>query len=255
MLEKLSDFFAGVKMTIVSGVFLVLSLILMLTKTEVLIDPAWVTIILSGYPLLYLAMVRLIRDKWVSSALLISIAMIASLAIGERFAAGEVAFIMAIGAILEDKTTARARKGLSKLIDLTPVQGRRLIPNGASFTEEMIRADQIQTDDLIRVLPGETIPADGVVVSGASSVDQSIMTGESLPVDKEPGDTLFCGTINRFGSLDFRATAAGKHSSLQRLIRMVEEAEEKQAPMQRIADSGRYGWCLSLCSSLSVPFW
>lgn len=236
MWKKLSDCFAGVKMTVVSGVFLVLSLVFMLTGTDLPMDPAWVTVALSGYPLLYLALTRLICQRWISSALLISMAMAASLAIGEVFAAGEVAFIMAVGAILEDRTVARARKGLSKLISLTPTRGRRLVQHNGQPEEELIPAEQIQIGDLLRVLPGEIIPVDGTVTAGETSVDQSIMTGESLPVDKSAGDPVFCGTMNCFGSIDMRATAVGADSSLQKLIRMVQEADEKKAPMQRIAD-------------------
>ena len=233
MLKKLCDLCSGLKVTIVSGIFLVVSLILMLTKTAVPIDPAWVTVVLSGYPLLYLAITRLVYDKWVSSCLLISMAMIASLAIGELFAAGEVAFIMCIGGILEDMTVARARKGLSQLIALAPVKAHRMKQDGS---REEIRAEDIQKGDLLRVLPGETIPADGTVVTGTTCVDQSILTGESLPVDKAQGDEVFCGTMNCFGSIDLEATGVGRDSSLQELIRMVEEADEKKAPMQRIAD-------------------
>ncbi len=236
MFKKVSDLFAGCKMTVVSGVFLALSLSLLLTGMEFPVDPAWVTVVLSGYPLLYLAITRLAYEKWISSALLISIAMIASLYIGELFAAGEVAFIMAIGAILEDMTVARAKKGLTKLIALTPAQGRRLIRQNGGLTEEIIPAGQIKRGDLLRVLPGETIPVDGKIVSGDTSVDQSIMTGESLPVDKTVGETVFCGTMNFFGSIDMEATAVGEDSSLQKLIRMVREAENKKAPMQRIVD-------------------
>ncbi len=236
MFRKVSDLFAGCKMTVVSGVFLALSLSLLLTGMEFPVDPAWVTVVLSGYPLLYLAITRLVYEKWISSALLISIAMIASLYIGELFAAGEVAFIMAIGAILEDMTVARAKKGLTKLIALTPAQGRRLIRQNGGLTEEIIPAGQIKRGDLLRVLPGETIPVDGKIVSGDTSVDQSIMTGESLPVDKTVGETVFCGTMNFFGSIDMEATAVGEDSSLQKLIRMVREAENKKAPMQRIVD-------------------
>ena len=236
MLKKISDCFAGIPMTIVAGIFLVLSLILMVSGIKWAIDPAWVTVVLSGYPLLYLAITRLICQRWISSALLISIAMVASLAIGELFAAGEVAFIMAIGAILEDLTVARARKGLSKLIAMRPAQGRRLRQRNGVWEEECIPAAQIQTGDLLRVFPGEAIPADGTIVAGETSVDQSIMTGESLPVDRGVGDPVFCGTINRFGSIDLEATAVGEDSSLQKLIRMVQEADEKKAPMQRIAD-------------------
>jgi len=235
-MKKIIDFLAGVPMTIVAGLFLVISLVLMLTGIECPVDPAWITIIISGIPMLYLALIRLFFQKWVSSALLISIAMIASIAIGEIFAAGEVAFIMAIGAILEDITIARAKKGLSKLIALAPIEGRKLIKKEGVLTEEMIPAEQIRVGDLLRVLPGEKIPVDGKIVTGNTSVDQSVMTGESLPVDKTIGEEVFCGTMNCFGSIDMEATSVGKDSSLQKLINMVKEAENKKAPMQRIVD-------------------
>jgi heavy metal translocating P-type ATPase len=186
--------------------------------------------------MLYLALTRLFFNRWISSALLISIAMLASMAIGEIFAAGEVAFIMAIGAILEDMTVARAKKGLSNLIALTPTEGRRLIENNGSFTEQMIPAEQICVGDLLRVLPGEKIPVDGTIIIGNTSIDQSIITGESLPLDKGSGEEVFCGTLNCYGSIDIKATNIGKDSSLQKLIDMVTQAEEKKAPMQRIAD-------------------
>ena len=158
--------------------------------------------------------------------------MIAALAIGDLFAAGEVAFIMAIGAILEEKTTGRAQRGLKALISLSPQQGRRI----RGGEEELIEAEKIEKGDRLRVLPGETIPVDGTIVSGNTSVDQAILTGESLPVDKMPGDPVFCGTINRFGVIELIADKVGEDSSLQKLIRMVRQAEENKAPMQRIAD-------------------
>ena len=226
-------------MTAVAGVFLLLDLIPHLTGGEGIaslpFDPAWVTVVISGIPLLYLALWRLVHNPGVSkisSALLISIAMFAAIAIGDLFAAGEVAFIMAIGALLEDATVNRAKKGLHKLIRLAPVRGRRL----REGREEQIPAEEIRKGDILRVLPGETIPVDGRIVSGETSVDQSVMTGESLPVDKGVGDQVFCGTLNCFGAVDMEATKVGEYSSLQKLIRLVREAEEKQAPMQRIAD-------------------
>lgn len=112
-------------------------------------------------------------------------AMVASIAIGELFAAGEVAFIMAIGAILEDMTIARAKKGISKLISLVPQQGRKLIQTADGVREKVVPVEQISKDDMLRVLPGETIPVDGIIIYGNTSIDQSIMTGESLPVDKK----------------------------------------------------------------------
>ena len=244
MLKRLNDFLAGLPMTIAAGVFLLLDLVPHLMEefggTPVQLsflpfDPAWVTIVISGIPLLYLAIWRIIHNPGISkisSALLICIAMFAAIAIGDLFAAGEVVFIMAIGALLEEATTNRAKKGLKKLISLAPAKGRRL----RDGKEEMIPAEEIRQGDILRILPGETIPVDGTIINGETSVDQSIMTGESLPVDKGVGEEVFCGTINRFGSIDISATKVGENSSLQKLIRMVQDAENKQAPMQRIAD-------------------
>lgn len=235
MLKRINDFLAGLPMTIIGGVLLVFSFVLPRVGVNLPVDPAWGTVVISGIPLLYLAVWRIIYNPGISkisSALLITIAMFAAIAIGDLFAAGEVALIMAIGALLEDATTNRAKKGLKKLISLAPTQGRR-VQDGK---EELIPAEKIVKGDLLRILPGETVPVDGVIVNGETSVDQSIMTGESLPVDKAAGDTVFCGTINRFGAIDIRATKVGEDSSLQKLIRMVQEAEDKKAPMARIAD-------------------
>ena len=230
-MEKLIEFFSGLKMTIVAGVFLAISLFLMITKMPFFIDPAWVTIIICGSSLFYYALIRLWK-KMITSALLISIAMVASIAIGEIFAAGEIAFIMALGGILEDKTIERAKKGINQLIKLAPVQGR-VITDGK---EKIIPADQIKEKDILRILPGEAIPVDGEILTGNTSIDQSVMTGESLPVDKTIGDNVFCGTINRFGSIDIKATKVGEDSSLQKLITMLKEAENNKAPTQRIVD-------------------
>ena len=244
MVKKMNDFLAGLPMTIVAGVFLMFDLIPHLMEefggqethfSFLPFDPAWVTILISGIPLLYLAVWRIIHNPGISkisSALLICIAMFAAIGIGDLFAAGEVVFIMAIGALLEEATTNRAKKGLKNLINLAPTKGRRL----KDGKEEMIPAEEIRQGDILRILPGETIPVDGTIISGETSVDQSIMTGESLPVDKGVGEEVFCGTINRFGSIDIAATKVGENSSLQKLIRMVQDAENKQAPMQRIAD-------------------
>ena len=150
MLKKFNDFLAGLPMTIVAGVFLLLDLVPQLAEefggTPVQIsflpfDPAWVTIVISGIPLLYLAIWRIIHNPGISkisSALLICIAMFAAIAIGDLFAAGEVVFIMAIGALLEEATTNRAKKGLKTLIRLAPTKGRRR----KDGKEEMIPADR-----------------------------------------------------------------------------------------------------------------
>ena len=259
MLKKLNDFLAGLPMTIVAGAFLLLDLVPHLMEefggTSVRLsflpfDPAWATIVISGIPLLYLAVWRIIYNPGISkisSALLICIAMFAAIAIGDLFAAGEVVFIMAIGALLEEATTNRAKKGVKKLISLAPTKGRRL----KDGKEEMIPTEEIRQGDLLRILPGETIPVDGTILSGETSVDQSIMTGESLPIDKSVGEEVFCGTINRFGSIDISATKVGENSSLQKLIRMVQDAENKQAPMQRIADRAA-SWLVPVALLIAV---
>ena len=259
MIKKLSDFLAGLPMTVAAGVFLLLDLIPHLMEefggTPVHLsflpfDPAWVTVVISGIPLLYLAVWRMIHNPGISkisSALLICIAMFAAIAIGDLFAAGEVAFIMAIGALLEEATTNRAKKGLKKLISLAPAKARRL----RDGIEETVPAEDIRQGDILRILPGETIPVDGRILSGETSVDQSIMTGESLPVDKGVGEEVFCGTINRFGSIDILATKVGEDSSLQKLIRMVQDAENRQAPMQRIADKAA-SWLVPVALLIAI---
>ena len=244
LLKRLNDFLASLSMTLVAAAFLLLDLVPHVMEEfgeeaapmQILpFDPAWVTVVICGIPLLYLSIWRIIYSRGISkisSALLISMAMLAAIAIGDLFAAGEVAFIMALGALLEEAITERAKKGLKNLLALSPTQGRR-IRNGR---EEMIALEEIVRGDVLRILPGERIPVDGTILAGETSVDQSVMTGESLPVDKGAGEEVFCGTLNCFGSVDVEVKEVGESSSLQRLIRMVQEAEEKQAPMQRIAD-------------------
>lgn len=255
MLERIMDTLFGLPMTIISGVFLIISLVLKLTGNVLPIDPAWVSVVISGVPLLYLSIWRLIHNpgiKKISSALLISIAMIAAIAIGDLFAAGEVAFIMAIGGIIEEKTIERAKKGLKQLLSLAPEQGRIVIDG----TISMIPIDEVKIGDMIRILPGETVPVDGEVVSGETSIDQSVITGESIPVDKFKKDKVFSGTLNLYGSVDIIATEVGEDSSLQKLIHLVQEADKKQAPMQRIADKWA-SWLVpvALLIALASYFW
>lgn len=199
-------------MTIVSGIFLVWSFIMKRAGVALPVDPAWAAVFISGIPLLYLAVWRVIHNPGISkisSALLITIAMFAAIGIGDLFAAGEVAFIMAVGAILEDMTTDRAKKGLKKLICLAPARARRI----RDGKEEMIPADQVAQGELLRVLAGETIPVDGIILKGETSVDQSVMTGKSLPVDKGVGEEVYCGTINCFGVIEIAAIKVGEDSS------------------------------------------
>lgn len=250
-MEKAEEFLSSIPMTIIGGIFLGISLVCMLMGIELPVNPAWVPIIISGIPILYGALTALFCEKTISSELLVSTAIAASVAIGEIFAAGEIAFIMAIGEILEDITVNRAKKGISQLIKLSPQQGRKIIKENGKTTEKIVPIEEIYKDDILRVLPGEMIPVDGKIIFGNSSVDQSIMTGESLPIDKTIGDEVFCGTVNCDGSIDIIATKIGEDSSLQKLIRMVKEAEENKAPMQRIVDKWA-GWLVPAALIIAI---
>lgn len=195
-------------------------------------NAAWVAIILCGIPIILEAVIGLVTEFDIKADVLVSLALIAAVCIGEDFAAGEVAFIMQLGALLEDLTVAKARAGIEKLVHLTP-QAARVIKGG---TEQMIPAEQVQIGDLLRVLPGETISVDGVIVTGQTSVNQAVMTGESLPVDKTAGDEVSSGTVNQFGAFEMRASKVGEDSSIQRMIRLVQSADAGKAKIAGMAD-------------------
>ena len=213
-------------------------------------DPAWVAIVLCGIPILLEAFLGLVTAFDIKADLLVSIALVASVCIGEDFAAGEVAFIMQLGALLEDLTVARARAGIEKLVRLTPRTARRITPAG----EEIIPAQQVRVGDLLRVLPGETVPVDGVVRSGQTAINQAVMTGESLPVDKGPGDPVSSGTVNQFGSFDMTAEKVGEDSSIQRMIRLVQSADAGKAKIVGLADRWAT-WIVVIALSAAALTW
>ena len=214
---------------ILSGVALLLSIF---KPFPLPFDPAWAAILLCGVPIVLEALIGLITSFDIKADVLVSLALIASVLIGEDFAAGEVAFIMQLGALLEDLTVAKARAGIEKLVKLTPQTARVLTGDG----ERIIPAEQVQVNDRLRVLPGETIPVDGVILTGQTSVNQAVMTGESLPVDKGPGDEVSSGTVNQFGAFEMRAARVGEDSSIQRMIRLVQSADAGKAKIVGLAD-------------------
>lgn len=197
------------------------------------LDPAWLAVLLCGVPILREGAEGLFTRFDIRADVLVSLALVASVIIGEIFAAGEVAFIMQLGALLEERTVARARAGIERLVHLTPRTARRLATDG---TESVIPAETVQAGDTLRVLPGETVPVDGIILAGQTSIDQSVMTGESLPVDKGPGDEVSSGTVNQFGAFDMRAVKVGEDSALQRMIRLVQSADAGKARIVRLAD-------------------
>ena len=195
-------------------------------------DAAWIAIIFCGVPIIMEAVTGLVTAFDIKADVLVSLALIASVCIGEDFAAGEVAFIMQLGALLEDLTVAKARAGIERLVHLTP-QTARVIRNGR---EQVIPAGEVKVGDRIRVLPGETIAVDGEILSGQTSINQAVMTGESLPVDKAPGDPVSSGTVNQFGAFEMKATKVGEDSSIQRMIRLVQSADAGKARIVGLAD-------------------
>ena len=215
---------------VISGIALILSLLQVLPLP---FDIAWVAIILCGIPIILEAIIGLVTEFDIKADVLVSLALIASVIIGEHFAAGEVAFIMQIGGLLEELTVARARAGIEKLVHLTPQTARLIKEDG---TESVIPAQEVKPEQRLRVLPGETIPVDGIILSGQTSINQAVMTGESLPVDKTAGDEVSSGTVNQFGVFEMRATKVGEDSSIQRMIRLVQSADAGKAKIVGLAD-------------------
>jgi len=168
-------------------------------------DPAFISVMLCGLPLFHGALKSLFVERRIRSALLISCAMVACLAIGQIFAAGEVAFIMALGEKLEDWTLSRAKRGLHTLVSLVPKTARKVVtcPNcrAKGILFEDIPVQDVKVGDGLVIRNGETIPVDGVVVEGETTVDQSSMTGESVPIPKQAGDEVYSGTLNRLGEI------------------------------------------------------
>lgn len=232
---------------VISGVSIICSL---LHVQPFPFDLAWLAVILCGFPIILEAIIGLVTAFDIKADVLVSLALIASICIGETFAAGEVAFIMQLGALLEELTVAKARAGIEKLVHLTPQTARVLQMD----KEVIVPAEQVRIGDRIRVLPGETIPVDGIIVSGQTSINQAVMTGESLPVDKAVGDEVSSGTVNQFGTFEMEATRVGEDSSIQRMIKLVQSADAGKAKIVGIADRWAT-WIVVIALSAAVITW
>jgi heavy metal translocating P-type ATPase len=218
-------------LTVFSGIFLVLSFFKVL-EGVLPFDAAWVSIVISGIPILKGAAIGLYRSFDIKAGALVSIALIAAVLIGEYFAAGEVAVIMMIGEVLENRTVRKARENVRKLIQLAPQAARIRTESG----EKEIKIEDVHIGDILLVRPGESIPVDGIIVNGRTSINQSIISGESMPVDKMAGDEVFVGTINQLGVIEIKTTKVGEDTSLSKLIRLVRQSEQKKAPIERLSD-------------------
>ena len=228
---KTDSEYRSIVLTIISAVFLLISWSGIL-KNVIPFDVALVSVVISGTPILLEAVKGLITSFDLKANVLVSIALIASLLIGEYFAAAEIAVIMTIGEILEDRTVRKARESVKKLLELTPPMARIKTPDG----EREIPVEDLAMGDILLVKPGESIPVDGIIIKGHTSIDQSILTGESMPVDKKIGDEVFIGTLNQLGVIEVEATKVGEDTSLAKLIRLVRDSEDKKAPVVRLTD-------------------
>ena len=196
------------------------------------IDIAWVAVILCGIPISVDAIVGLLLRHDIKADVIVFVALVAALYIGDVFTAGEVAAIMQIGGLLEDLTAERSRKDIDRLLSLAPTTACRITDG----MEEIVPALSISIGDVLRVRPGETVPADGRIVSGESSIDNSAVTGESLPVDRAVGEEVFGGTMNLLGAFDMVAERDGNDCFIQRMARMVESADAGRSKVVSLAD-------------------
>lgn len=253
MLKKLEYLLelGGVKKDIILLIISGISVICSLAKFQPFpFDMAWIAIFLCGLPIIFEAIIGLITEFDIKADVLVSLALVASIFIGEIFAAGEVAVIMQLVALLEELTVAKARAGIEKLVHLTP-QTARVLNNGS---ENIIPAEKVKVGDIIRVLPGESMPVDGVIISGQTSINQAVMTGESLPVDKIVGDSVSSGTVNQFGTFEMKATEVGEDSSIQRMIKLVQSADAGKAKIVGIADRWAT-WIVIIALSAALLTW
>ena len=221
------------KKEIIDIVLIAISAISLITSFILSIDYiSWIAVILCGLPIFKECGEGLIREFDIKADLLVSIAIIASIIIGEVFAAGEIATIMAIGGFLEEYTVSKTQGRIEELVKMTPQVATR-IKNGI---EERIPVEKVQVGDMLKVLPGESIPTDGVIVKGETSINQSTLTGESLPVDKKENEEVFSGTTNLYGSFTMKTTRISQESSFQKLIKLVESSEPENSRIVRAAD-------------------
>ena len=213
--------------------FIIISIICLIGSFILSLDYiAFVAVILCGMPIFKECIEGLITEFDIKADLLVSIAIIASIIIGEIFAAGEIATIMAIGGFLEEYTVSKTQGRIEELIKLTPQVATRL-KNGI---EEKVSVENVQVGDILKVLPGESIPTDGVILKGETSIDQSTLTGESIPVDKKENDEVYSGTINLYGSFTMRTTKLSQNSSFQKLVKLVKSSAPENAKVVRMAD-------------------
>jgi Zn2+/Cd2+-exporting ATPase len=186
---------------------------------------------IAGWDIALRAIVSL-RNRHVSIELLVTIAAFGALLIGEYWEAAAVTFLFIFGAYLEARTLGQTRKILSGLLDLTPSTAV-VVRNGRQVE---VLPHEVDADEVVLIKPGTKIPVDGDVIDGRSAVDESAITGEPMPEEKVPGSKVFAGTVNENGLLKVHATGIGADTTLARIIRRVEEAQDEKAPTQKFIE-------------------
>ena len=192
--------------------------------------------------------VRALREPAVEIDLLMVLAATGALYIGAPFEGALLLFLFSLSGVLEGYAIGRSRTAIRSLMEMRP-ESARVLRDGEETT---IHIDDVEIGDVFVVRPGDRLPLDGVVVDGESSVDQSSLTGESVPVSKEPGDDVFGGTINETGSLEVRVTRESDDSAIARLIHLVEKAQNKRAPTQQLIDRFEQPYVLSVFAMTAV---
>jgi Cd2+/Zn2+-exporting ATPase len=196
-------------------------------------DAAFLVAIVIGCWLVLPKALRSLRSLSLDMNVLMTVAVLGAVAIGEHAEGAAVAFLFSLSELLESWSVGRARRAIEALMELTP--DTALVRRDEEWRE--VAALEVQPGEMFLVKPGQKAPLDGEVVHGNSSMDQSPITGESIPVEKNPGDTIFAGTINAEGALQARATHAAGDTTVARIIKMVEEAQQQRAPAQRFVDT------------------
>ena len=189
--------------------------------------------LIMGVPIIWTSVKNLWCGRILSMNELVSLAILAAFASGNYQTAGIVAFFMLLGEIIEMRTADGARKSIESLIKLAPTKARRISSSGA---EEEVPVKELKIGDIIRVRPGDNVAADGVILTGQGSFNQANVTGESLPVDKKPGDDVFAGTQNLTGVLEIRVSRAGEDTTLGQVHNLILAAEKTRLPIMRIID-------------------
>lgn len=192
--------------------------------------------------------IRGLRDRRIDVDMLMILAALGAAVVGAWVEGATLLFLFSLSNVLQDYAIGRSRKAITGLFKLYPEQAT-VVRNG---TKSVVGLDALRVGDLVLIQPGERIPVDGVVTDGRSSVDQSPITGESIPIDKLPGDTVFAGTLNKQGVLDVQVTALASESTLSRIVHMVEQANENKAQTERFLDKFEERYAVAILGFIAL---